>query len=174
MIGGMSDLWGRKPFLVITVLFTCLPIPFISINAYLYFTLVAFSGLFSVTFSVVFAYVSDITDEQNRAWAYGAVSLIIFFACLSLIIVYFFFVGFSNVCLQFSHQSCRRLIFIVVIWRWLGCTVCDICCTSRCCLYCYLYSGIFTGKAQTEDCFYLGDSRSICLIKTSRKWSLDS
>ena len=76
MIGGMSDLWGRKPFLVITVFFTCLPIPFLSLNPYIYFTLVAFSGLFSVTFSVVFAYVSDITDEQNRAWAYGAVSTI--------------------------------------------------------------------------------------------------
>lgn len=87
MIGGMSDLWGRKPFFVITVFFTCLPIPFLTINPYIHFTLVAFSGLFSVTFSVVFAYVSDITDEQNRAWAYGAVSTFLPVLYLSISII---------------------------------------------------------------------------------------
>lgn len=32
------------------------------------------SGLFAVTFSVVFAYVADITDESERSTAYGQVS----------------------------------------------------------------------------------------------------
>ncbi len=29
------------------------------------------SGLFSVTFSVVYAYVADVTDERSRGAAYG-------------------------------------------------------------------------------------------------------
>lgn len=32
------------------------------------------SGLFSVTFSVVLAYVADITEKQERVTAYGLVS----------------------------------------------------------------------------------------------------
>ena len=31
------------------------------------------SGIFSVTFSVVFAYVADITDDNDRTAAYGMV-----------------------------------------------------------------------------------------------------
>ena len=36
-----------------------------------------FSGLFAVTFSVIFAYVADVTDEHDRTFAYGAVRKII-------------------------------------------------------------------------------------------------
>lgn len=74
LIGGLSDLWGRKFFLLITVFFTCLPIPFMIFSPFIYFVLVIFSGLFAVTFSVIFAYVADVTDEHERTWAYGAVS----------------------------------------------------------------------------------------------------
>ncbi len=31
-------------------------------------------GVFAVTFSVVFAYVADVTEESERSWAYGLVS----------------------------------------------------------------------------------------------------
>ena len=31
-------------------------------------------GIFAVTFSVVFAYVADVTEEHERSWAYGLVS----------------------------------------------------------------------------------------------------
>lgn len=41
--------------------------------------MISISGIFSVTFSVVFAYVADITDEDDRSAAYGLVSLIFFF-----------------------------------------------------------------------------------------------
>ena len=74
MIGAMSDMWGRKVFLLITVLFTCLPIPLMRINTMWYFSMISISGLFAVTFSVVFAYVADVTDESNRTTAYGLVS----------------------------------------------------------------------------------------------------
>lgn len=32
-IGFMSDIYGRKPFLLITVVFTCLPVPILFINS---------------------------------------------------------------------------------------------------------------------------------------------
>lgn len=32
LIGALSDVWGRKFFLLITVFFTCLPIPLMTIN----------------------------------------------------------------------------------------------------------------------------------------------
>ena len=36
-----------------------------------YFALISISGLFSVTFSVVYSYVADVTDENSRSAAYG-------------------------------------------------------------------------------------------------------
>ncbi|XP_044535584.1 hippocampus abundant transcript-like protein 1 [Gracilinanus agilis] len=39
-----------------------------------YFAMISVSGVFSVTFSVIFAYVADITQEHERSTAYGLVS----------------------------------------------------------------------------------------------------
>ncbi|MEQ2211763.1 Hippocampus abundant transcript 1 protein [Xenoophorus captivus] len=39
-----------------------------------YFAMISMSGAFSVTFSVIFAYVADVTDERERSTAYGLVS----------------------------------------------------------------------------------------------------
>lgn len=35
--------------------------------------MISISGVFAVTFSVVFAYVADVTEEQERYLAYGLV-----------------------------------------------------------------------------------------------------
>lgn len=74
LIGALSDVWGRKSLLLLTVFFTCAPIPFMRINPWLYFALISVSGVFAVTFSVIFAYVADITEEHERSTAYGLVS----------------------------------------------------------------------------------------------------
>uniref|UniRef100_A0A4W4F5X4 Major facilitator superfamily domain containing 14Bb n=1 Tax=Electrophorus electricus TaxID=8005 RepID=A0A4W4F5X4_ELEEL len=74
LIGALSDVWGRKSFLLLTVFFTCAPIPLMRISPWWYFALISVSGLFSVTFSVIFAYVADITEERERSTAYGLVS----------------------------------------------------------------------------------------------------
>lgn len=74
LIGALSDIWGRKFFLLVTVFFTCAPIPLMKINTWWYFAMISMSGVFAVTFSVVFAYVADVTDEQDRSAAYGLVS----------------------------------------------------------------------------------------------------
>ncbi|KAH3733269.1 hippocampus abundant transcript 1 protein-like [Dreissena polymorpha] len=74
LIGALSDVWGRKPFLLLTVSFTCAPIPLMKLSPMWYFTMISLSGIFAVTFSVVFAYVADITTEEDRSQAYGLVS----------------------------------------------------------------------------------------------------
>ncbi|XP_072538016.1 hippocampus abundant transcript 1 protein isoform X2 [Salminus brasiliensis] len=74
LIGALSDVWGRKSFLLLTVFFTCAPIPLMRISPWWYFALISVSGVFSVTFSVIFAYVADITEEHERSTAYGLVS----------------------------------------------------------------------------------------------------
>lgn len=40
-----------------------------------YFAVISVSGVFAVTFSVVFAYVADITQEHERSMAYGLVCI---------------------------------------------------------------------------------------------------
>lgn len=74
LVGALSDVWGRKSFLLLTVFFTCAPIPLMRISPWWFFALISVSGLFSVTFSVIFAYVADITEEHERSTAYGLVS----------------------------------------------------------------------------------------------------
>ena len=37
------------------------------INTWWYFAMISISGVFAVTFSVVFAYVADVTDENDRS-----------------------------------------------------------------------------------------------------------
>ncbi|XP_052419235.1 hippocampus abundant transcript 1 protein isoform X4 [Carassius gibelio] len=74
LIGAFSDVWGRKRFLLLTVFFTCAPIPLMRLSPWSFFTLMSVSGLFSVTLSVIFAYVADITEEHERSTAYGLVS----------------------------------------------------------------------------------------------------
>lgn len=74
LIGALSDIWGRKFFLLLTVFFTCLPIPFMALSPVWYFAVFSISGTFAVTFSVIFAFVADITNESERSAAYGLVS----------------------------------------------------------------------------------------------------
>ncbi|XP_053484691.1 MFSD14 family MFS transporter [Ictalurus furcatus] len=74
LIGALSDVWGRKSFLLLTVFFTCAPIPLMKISPWWYFAVISVSGVFAVTFSVIFAYVADITQEHERSTAYGLVS----------------------------------------------------------------------------------------------------
>ena len=54
-----------------------------------YFVVTALSGTFAVTFSIVFAYVADITSKEDRSAAYGLVSIgILLQATSSLCILY--------------------------------------------------------------------------------------
>lgn len=74
LIGALSDVWGRKSFLLVTVFFTCIPIPLLRFNPWWFFAMISVSGMFAVTFSIAFAYVADCTEESERSTAYGLVS----------------------------------------------------------------------------------------------------
>ncbi|XP_057299408.1 hippocampus abundant transcript 1 protein-like isoform X2 [Hydractinia symbiolongicarpus] len=74
LIGALSDVWGRKSFLLLTVFFTCAPIPLLRFNPWWFFACLSVSGAFAVTFSIVFAYVADCTEKSERSHAYGLVS----------------------------------------------------------------------------------------------------
>nr|XP_039273730.1 LOW QUALITY PROTEIN: hippocampus abundant transcript 1 protein-like [Styela clava] len=74
LLGALSDVWGRKSFLVLTVFFTCSPIPIALMSPWWFFAMISISGAFSVTWSIVFAYVADVTEEEHRSSAYGLVS----------------------------------------------------------------------------------------------------
>ncbi|CAF1262533.1 unnamed protein product [Rotaria sordida] len=74
LLGAYSDIRGRKFFLLLTVFFTCCPIPLMKISPMWHFALISISGLFSVTFSIVYTYVADVTDENSRSTAYGLVT----------------------------------------------------------------------------------------------------
>lgn len=55
-----------------------------------FFACVSISGVFAVTFSVVFAYVADCTDETERSQAYGLVRAIMCLHCKNLFSITFF------------------------------------------------------------------------------------
>lgn len=46
--------------------------------------MISMSGAFSVTFSVIFAYVADVTDERERSTAYGLVRTCVSFCTVAL------------------------------------------------------------------------------------------
>eukprot|EP00041_Stephanoeca_diplocostata_P014207 m.255952 g.255952 ORF g.255952 m.255952 type:complete len:245 (-) comp19623_c0_seq29:1243-1977(-) len=76
MIGALSDIWGRKMLLVLTVASTCLPLAFLLLeNLWWHVFASILSGPFAVTFTIAFAYVSDVTPEgAPRNAAFGQVS----------------------------------------------------------------------------------------------------
>ncbi|BFF97373.1 hippocampus abundant transcript 1 protein [Drosophila madeirensis] len=76
LIGALSDIWGRKLLLLVTVTFTCLPIPLMFVHNWVFFVIASLSGVFGVTFSVVLAYVADVTTPEERSSSHGMVSAI--------------------------------------------------------------------------------------------------
>uniref|UniRef100_A0A663MI77 Major facilitator superfamily domain containing 14A n=1 Tax=Athene cunicularia TaxID=194338 RepID=A0A663MI77_ATHCN len=75
LIGALSDVWGRKSFLLLTVFFTCAPIPLMKISPWWYFAVISVSGVFAVTFSVVFANFCGKFSDQPCYWCLSWSSL---------------------------------------------------------------------------------------------------
>jgi DHA1 family tetracycline resistance protein-like MFS transporter len=83
----MSDVLGRKSCLFVTVLGTCSPVCSLAVMSlqnhaldeqqqhqriWMFVVLLAFSGLFSSTFTLTFAYISDtVKNKKDRVTAYG-------------------------------------------------------------------------------------------------------
>jgi DHA1 family tetracycline resistance protein-like MFS transporter len=73
IIGKISDEYGRKYCLLITMIGTTFPICFLAYNQNLivYTFLIGFSGIFAATFALTFAYISDIVEKEQCAAAFG-------------------------------------------------------------------------------------------------------
>jgi DHA1 family tetracycline resistance protein-like MFS transporter len=73
LFGRLSDQVGRKYCLLFTVVGTTLPVCALAFtsNMYIFAILTSISGIFSATFPLTFAYISDCVDKKKRAPAYG-------------------------------------------------------------------------------------------------------
>lgn len=69
------------------------------------------SGFFAVTFSVIFAYVADITEEHERSFAYGWVSLHRTMLSFFLIMIYNIpnFIRFYYLLHYFNDLNCTNM-----------------------------------------------------------------
>ncbi len=71
--GALSDKWGRKKIILITLFGSCVSYIFLSITtSFMLFLLArAFAGAMAGNIGVAQAYIADITDEKNRAKGMG-------------------------------------------------------------------------------------------------------
>lgn len=67
--------------------------------------MISISGVFAVTFSVVFAYVADVTTIENRSRAYGMVSATFAASLVSCFVILFFSFQSTSVCFFFKVIS---------------------------------------------------------------------
>lgn len=75
LVGALSDWKGRKAFLLAAVIATTAPIPTLFVDDLrVYMVVFVLTGVLTVTFSVGFAYVADITTDSERGAAYGRIS----------------------------------------------------------------------------------------------------
>ena len=65
LIGALSDIWGRKFFLLITVFFTCAPIPLMKINNWWYFAMISISGNLSTLIVKLRKYLLDLFKKNK-------------------------------------------------------------------------------------------------------------
>jgi MFS family permease len=85
LFGIYSDLYGRRPVLVIKLVFITLPIVLLCFTPTIsmwYFFIASILTKIS-TFSTVYAYVADVTAPEHRSAAYGQVSATVFLALTS-------------------------------------------------------------------------------------------
>lgn len=93
-----------------------------------YFAVISVSGVFAVTFSVIFAYVADITQEHERSMAYGMVCMndqktlwcwisISLYVNASVVALK----GFRHVCGESRDKPGDRSVSQPGLWRQSGC-----------------------------------------------------
>lgn len=73
LFGKLSDKIGRKLCLLVTVTGTTMPVWILAFtqNMWVFAICMCISGIFSATFPLTFAYISDCVEKQDRAPAYG-------------------------------------------------------------------------------------------------------
>lgn len=73
--GNISDKFGRRPVLLISILGTCLSMTFLGFAQSLLWLFAAriFAGICAANISTAYAYITDITNESNRAKGMGLI-----------------------------------------------------------------------------------------------------
>lgn len=73
LFGKLSDVVGRRNCLLVTVVGTTAPCWVLAFtdDLWIYVTALGLSGMFAATFTLVFAYISDVVGPDERASAYG-------------------------------------------------------------------------------------------------------
>src|ERR1051326_1519151 len=73
--GRISDRVGRRPVLLVSILGTCLSMTFLGFARSLVWLFVGriFAGIAGANISTAYAYITDITDESNRAKGMGLI-----------------------------------------------------------------------------------------------------
>src|SRR6185295_307339 len=73
--GGFSDRIGRRPVLLVSILGTCLSMTFLGFAQSLEWLFIGriFAGISGANISTAYAYITDITDESNRAKGMGMI-----------------------------------------------------------------------------------------------------
>ncbi|XP_034658589.1 hippocampus abundant transcript-like protein 1 [Drosophila subobscura] len=74
LMGAVSDIWGRKPLMLMAVVATYSPIPMLIIKDWWFFITITISGVCGTVYSTVLAYVADVTAQEERSKAFGLVS----------------------------------------------------------------------------------------------------
>ncbi|KAH8378884.1 hypothetical protein KR009_001873, partial [Drosophila setifemur] len=74
LMGALSDFRGRKVVMLIAVVTTYSPIPFMMIRSWWFFAIFPVSGVLGNAYSAAMAYVADVTTAQERSGAYGIMS----------------------------------------------------------------------------------------------------
>lgn len=131
-----------------------------------FFAMISISGVFAVTFSVVFAYVADVTTVEDRSRAYGLVSATFAASLVTVtkyqqtydwfLTVFFFLLG---------HFTCPRRLSEWQIFRTSYSSFSDSDRSPRCIFYPSSSAGKLTGKGATQflGCTdQLGTGRSLC------------
>jgi DHA1 family tetracycline resistance protein-like MFS transporter len=73
--GGLSDRWGRKPILLVTILggAICMAATALAGNLWILFLARIFGGIFGANISTASAYIADVTSPQDRAKGMGII-----------------------------------------------------------------------------------------------------
>ncbi|XP_016970362.2 hippocampus abundant transcript 1 protein [Drosophila rhopaloa] len=74
VMGAISDFRGRKVVMLLAVVTTYSPIPFMMSNSWWFFALLSVSSIFGSTYSASLAYVADVTSLEDRSKGYGIVA----------------------------------------------------------------------------------------------------
>ncbi|XP_044317473.1 hippocampus abundant transcript 1 protein [Drosophila rhopaloa] len=74
VMGAISDFRGRKVVMLLAVVTTYSPIPFMMSNYWWFLALLSVSSIFGSTYSSALAYVADVTSQEDRSKGYGIVA----------------------------------------------------------------------------------------------------